>query len=392
MRRILHAMAAVAAPTVVALAGIALLLAPTPARAQGLTLPPSGANQKASVIQNIGLVEVRIDYSSPDVHSPQGQNRRGKIWGQLVPYGMTNLGFGTAKESPWRAGANENTVFTVSHDVLVEGQPLAAGSYGLHMIADPEEWTIIFSNDSTSWGSFFYDPEQDALRVQVKPEAAPFREWLTYDFVDRQPTQATVALWWEELRVPFTIEVPNVNELYVEQIRRELKDSPGFTWTNWVAAAQFAAQNQIHLEEALGWAEAAISAPFIGNENFTTLSTKSQVLAALGRGDEANAVMEQAIRHPTATVTQIHGYGRLLQTQGRTADAVHVFKLNGEINGDVWPVHVGLARAYSAEGDFETALVHARKAQEQAPDDRNKANLGTAIELLQEGKDFNASN
>ncbi|HMB54289.1 MAG TPA: DUF2911 domain-containing protein, partial [Thermoanaerobaculia bacterium] len=177
MRRTLNTLAAAAAVAALALPAL-------PAAAQGLTLPPSGANQKSSVIQNIGLVEVRIDYSSPDVTGPQGQDRRGHIWGELVPYGMNNLGFGTASESPWRAGANENTVFTVSHDVRVEGEPLAAGSYGLHMIPAPEgeAWTVIFSNESTAWGSFFYDPAEDALRVEVEAEKAPFREWLAYDF------------------------------------------------------------------------------------------------------------------------------------------------------------------------------------------------------------------
>lgn len=125
--------------------------------AQSVTLPPSGGNQKSSIIQHIGLVEVRIDYSSPDVTSPTGQDRRGKIWGQLVPYGLTNLGFGSGAPSPRRAGANENTVFTVSHDVLIEGQQLAAGNYGLHMIAEEGDWRVVFSNNSTSWGSFFYD-------------------------------------------------------------------------------------------------------------------------------------------------------------------------------------------------------------------------------------------
>jgi hypothetical protein len=387
MRRILNTLAAAAAV-------VALALPSLPAAAQGLTLPPSGANQKSSVIQQVGLVEVRVDYSSPDVTGPQGQDRRGHIWGELVPYGLNNLGFGTASESPWRAGANENTVFTVSHDVRIQGQPLAAGSYGLHMIPapSPQPWTIVFSHESTAWGSFFYDPAQDALRVEATPEAAPFREWLAYDFVDRRGGRATLALHWEELRVPFEITVPNVNDLYVAEIRRELQSSPGFSWTSWMQAAQFAVQNQVNLEEALTWAESAISAPFVGNENFNTLGTKSQVLAALGRDDEADAVMQQAIDHPTANVTQIHGYGRLLQTQGRTADAVRVFKLNGERHGDSWPVHVGLARAYSAEGDYAKALVHAKKAREQAPDPVNQGNLDQAIEILERGADFNATN
>src|ERR1700688_1456265 len=95
----------------------------------GLTLPPSGNNQKASVVQYIGPVRVAIDYSSPAVHGPDGKDRRGQIWGKLVPYGLSTSPFGNGKPDPWRAGANENTVFAVSHEVNVEGKPLPAGRY-----------------------------------------------------------------------------------------------------------------------------------------------------------------------------------------------------------------------------------------------------------------------
>src|SRR5438270_10101880 len=97
----------------------------------GMTLPPSGNNQRAFISQHIGPVEVSIDYSSPAVHGPDGKDRRGQIWGKLVPYGLTDLGFGNGKPGPWRAGANENTVFAVSDDVAVNGQRLPAGRYRL---------------------------------------------------------------------------------------------------------------------------------------------------------------------------------------------------------------------------------------------------------------------
>ena len=160
-----------------ALAVAALLaVAAVPASAQSaLTLPPSGDNQRSVVTQYMGLVSASIDYSSPDVTSPTGEDRRGKIWGQLVPYGMTDLGFNGGKPSPWRAGANENTVFTVSHDVLVEGQPLPAGRYGLHMIPGPEEWTVVFSKNSSTWGSYWYEPSggRPARHGQAGQERVP---------------------------------------------------------------------------------------------------------------------------------------------------------------------------------------------------------------------------
>jgi hypothetical protein len=380
---------------VLALAAATLTVAAV--RAQVVTLPPSGDNQKASVIQNIGLVEVRIDYSSPDVHAPNGDDRAGKIWGQLVPWGMAPLGFGTAKESPWRAGANENTVLTVSHDVWVQDKKLPAGRYGLHMIPGEQEWTIIFSNNSTSWGSFFYDEKEDALRVTTKAEKAPYREWLTYDFVDRQPDRATVALEWENLRVPFTIAVPNLVDLYAGRIAEDLRGPAGFTFQGWIEAAQYCLQHcrdhEDYMEQALEWADAAVSRPGVGEENFETLSTKAQVLSALGRDSESLETLRTAVNHPSATAPQIHNAARQLQMQGKTAEAIALFKLNAERHGaDTWPVTVGLARAYSAGGDYKKALEYAKKARAQAPDPLNQGNLDTIIKLLESGKDFNVTN
>jgi len=128
-----------------------------------LTTPADGGNKKASVSERIGITDVTLHYDRPAV-----KGREGKIWGQLVEKGFADLGFGTSKAAPWRAGANENTTITFSTDVLVEGKPLAAGTYGLFLAYGDNESTFIFSNNSTSWGSYFYDSKEDALRVNVK--------------------------------------------------------------------------------------------------------------------------------------------------------------------------------------------------------------------------------
>jgi tetratricopeptide (TPR) repeat protein len=372
----------------VCIAWAALLAAAATASAQSVTMPPSGDNQKASVTQHIGLVKVTIEYSSPDVTGPSGENRRGKIWGGLVPYGIHDLGFND-RRGPWRAGANENTVLTVSHPVKVQGQPLPAGRYGLHMLAGEREWTIIFSRNSSSWGSFSYDESEDALRVATVPEKAPYREYLSYEFLERKGDRATVALEWEELRVPFTITVDDPAALYVQNLRDELRGAAGFSWQNWVAAAQYCVQQDRSLDEALRWAENAIALPFVGQANFTTLSTKAQVLGKLSRGDEAAAVMAQALDLPGAQPVEIHMYGRRLLTEGRAKDAMAVFQRNQKRFGDAWPVHVGLARGYSAMGDYKTALKHAEIAVGQAPDALNKKSLEEAVQKLRQGKDMN---
>jgi tetratricopeptide (TPR) repeat protein len=359
------------------------------AQVAGLTLPPSGNNQKASVTQFVGPTRVTIDYSSPAVHGPDGKDRRGQIWGKLVPYGLTNLGFGNGKPGPWRAGANENTVFAVSGPVKIEGKTLPAGRYGLHMIAGPEEWTVIFSKDNGAWGSFFYEESQDALRVQVKPKKHEYREWLTYEFTERRPASATAELQWEELAVPLTIAVENANEIYITRLKQELTTVPGFDYRSYVAAANFCVQSKTDLDQGLKWAEAAISMPGIGQQNFTSLGAKAQVLSAMGRMDEAKTIMQTALKLPATTSLEIHTYGRQLLTLKKTQEALEVFKYNAERNGDAWPVHVGLMRGYAGLGDNKKALEHAKIALPQAPDDLNRKNLESMIKALSEGQSIN---
>lgn len=148
------------------------------------------ASLMASVMQRLGVdTDITIVYSRPGV---KGR----KIWGGLVPYNEV-----------WRAGANENTTIEVSKDVLINGQKLPAGKYGLHMIPGEKEWTVIFNKDNSAWGSFSYDQAKDALRITVIPKETPHQEWLMYGFENLAGTSATAYLWWEKLKVPFEIKV-----------------------------------------------------------------------------------------------------------------------------------------------------------------------------------------
>jgi tetratricopeptide (TPR) repeat protein len=344
--------------------------------AQGLTLPPNGDNQKSSVTQFIGPVSVTINYNSPNVTAPNGDDRKGKIWGGLVHYGFIDQGFGPAKAAPWRAGANENTTITFSHDVKINGKDLKAGTYGLFLDVEKEgDWNWIFSNNATSWGSYYYNPKEDALRAATKPEDASYTEFLTYGFDDRQAKSAVAYLQWENKRVPFKIEVPNVNELYAGIMRDELRGNTGFDYRNLMAAAQFCATNKVNLEEALTWADAAISMPFIGKEEFATLQTKAAVLRALNKNSEADAIMDKAVNHETANVQNIHQYGRTLLGEGKKEKALEVFKLNRQRNpDDKFTTYVGLARGYAAVGDNKNAIKNWEIAIKNLPENQ-KQNL-----------------
>lgn len=357
---------------------IGLLLIHSATSAQLLELPR--ASQMATVSQKIGITDVEITYSRPSVADRE-------VWGQLVPYGMNNLGFGTAKESPWRAGANENTVISFSDPVTIEGQPLDAGTYGLHMIIhNGDNATVIFSENSTAWGSYFYDPAQDALRVEVTTEEIPHTEILTYMFHEVDANSAVASLNWEKKRIPFKVGV-DVSAVVLADVRRKLQDSPGFTRQSWEQAANFAFNNGGDLEEALSWVNTAISGPFVGQKTFNNLQLKAQILSKMGKTAEADAIMEEAL--PMGTVFEVHQYGRQLIAQDKDQEALEVFQWNAKNHKDTWPVAYGLARGYSANGDYKTALKHLKVAEGRAPDEINKTAIATNLQKLEKGEDIN---
>lgn len=142
----------------------------------------------------IGENKVTINYGSPKVHAPDSTDRRGHIWGELVPFGEV-----------WRTGANEATTISFSKDVLIEGQPLEKDIYSLFTIPTPDEWTVIFNLNETQWGAFKYDASEDALRVKAKPIAIEqLQESMKFEILqDSIPDGGIVRLSWENLQVDF---------------------------------------------------------------------------------------------------------------------------------------------------------------------------------------------
>lgn len=347
-----------------------------------LTTEPGGGNKKAVVGERIGITDITIHYDRPGV-----KGREGQIWGKLIHTGYADLGFGTSKAAPWRAGANENTTIEFSTDVKVEGQELPAGKYAFFVAWDPNECTLIFSKNATSWGSFFYNDKEDALRVKVKPVPMDKSvEWLKYEFIDEKDYTATVALEWEKTMIPFKVEVDYV-ATQLESFRRELRSDKGFTWRSWMQAAQFCINHKTNLDEALVWADNSINEPFVGEKNFSTLATKAQVLELLNRPDEAKALMNEAL--PMGKMTELHTYGRSLIQNKKNKDAFDVFQVNYNKYPNQFTTNVGMARGYSAIGNYKKSLEFAQKALAQAPDPVNKANMEKAIKTLQDGKDIN---
>lgn len=350
--------------------------------AQALNTGP-GVNKKAWIGEQIGITKISIDYTRPGV-----KGREGKIWGTgIAHYGYQYLGFGPSQEAPWRAGADMNTIITFSEDVIVEGKPLAAGTYGLFMGLGESETTVIFSNNATAWGSFFYDSSEDALRVTVKNQRLNTSvEWLKYEFINQTANGTTVALSWEKRMIPFKVESDLV-KTHIASFKRQLQTDVGFVYQSFMQAAQFCLANNTELEQALEWAEAAVSTPFVGVENFATLSLKASVLTALNRQAESDEVMKTAL--PYGSMNQLHQYARTLLAQGKSQEAFDVFKANYDKRPTELTTMIGLGRGYSALGQYKKALKYMKQALPQIPAGPNKASVEGMIEKLKAGKDAN---
>jgi tetratricopeptide (TPR) repeat protein len=330
---------------------------------QAIELRLPTLSQRAIGTQRIGLTDITVNYCRPLVGGRQ-------IWGKAVPYGQT-----------WRSGANENTTISFTDDVSVEGHALPAGTYGLHTIPTADQWTIIFSKNSTSWGSFSYNDKEDALRVNVKPHAAEFVEALEYSFDDPKPDSVAVTLRWEKLAVPFRVSA-DVNAIVLRSIQNQLRNTGGFSWAGYDEAANWLIDTNTNLDQAMKWEDQSIQI----EERFENLLGKSQILEAQGKKQEAAALKTKALE--VASGLQLHSYGRGLQIQKKQEEGFAVFKVNVKKHPNEWYSHGELARMASAKGDYETASKEMKAALVNAPEIA-KPGIQRMIARLEKKEDIN---
>jgi len=333
------------------------------ATGETLMLDLPRASQHAQIVQRIGITDITIDY-----HRPLANGRQ--IWGKVVPY-----------DRVWRAGANENTTITFSDPVTIEGQALDKGTYGLHMIPGQNQWTVIFSKNSSAWGAFTYKQEEDALRVNVKPQAAEMHDALAYDFDELKPDSAVVTMRWEKVAVPFKVAV-NVNDIVTASLQKQMRGYPQYYWEGWDDAAGYLLANKINLDQALKFEDQSINI----EERYDNLMSKSKILEAQGKQTEAASFKSKAL--DKANALQLYVYARQLQGEKKQDEALALFKSNAKKFPEHWTSHLGLARVYSAQGDFGTAVKEMKTALAGSPD-ANKSALENYIKRLEAKDDIN---
>jgi hypothetical protein len=335
----------------------ALFIAPGSARSQPqLTLPD--ASPRALMTQTIGIADVQVSYHRPGVKGRP-------IWGALVPYGEV-----------WRAGANENTTISFSLPLSIAGRPLGSGTYGLHMIPGKGDWSVIFSRNATSWGSFFYKESEDALRITVTPEAAPMVEWLQFEFSGLTDSSAVLALRWEKLLIPIPLSF-DTRGLILASIRDSyLRGSAGFGWQGFNNAALFCVRNNVNLPEALTWADRSIGL----NENFSNLRTKATILEKMGKQEDVKALRDRSLE--LASEADINQLGYTYLQGGKTKDAIEVFEKNVRAHPMSWNVYDSLAEGLEKSGDTKGAITNYGKALSLVKDAVNQKRITDTIAKL----------
>ena len=328
--------------------------------AQQITTPrtPSPA---ASVSQTIGISTVTVSYSRPSVKDRE-------IWGKLVPYGWNVQVGGNGNSAPWRAGANENTTIKFSHDAKVEGKSVPAGAYGLFFVVNPDNTgELILSKDNRSWGSFFYEPEHDLFRTKIQLRDIPFTEMLTYDFINSTKNSSELVLNWEKKQFPVKIEF-DVDNIVLANAAQELQGAAGFSWQGYTSAANYALQNKTNYDQALKWIDQAIAI----NNSFSTLSVKSNILQAMGKKEDGDKTMSDAIA--IANEGELNQYGYQLLNAGQHDKAIEMLTLNTKRFPKSANCFDSLGEALATKGDKKNAIINFKKSLSMNPPANVKAN------------------
>jgi hypothetical protein len=249
-------------------------------------------SQRQEIIQIVGDTRIAVVYHRPNTKG------RANIFGcastDVVPIGGKTYDCLVPNGQVWRTGANENTTIEFSNDVMINGLKLPAGKYGLHTIPNKDEWVVIFSKDNAKWGSYSYDVKQDQLRVTTKPQMVESQETMSLGFENVKLNTAEVVVRWDKMRVPFTVDIGDMQPRVLNYIREQMKTAKTDEAGARVAGANYVYSNKMtaNYAEALTWLDALQGK----GETYNALALKANLLAETGKTAEAIVAGEKAMQ------------------------------------------------------------------------------------------------
>lgn len=246
-----------------------------------LTLPATAEERTPQVsplsriTQRVGLSDVTISFSRPGV---KGR----KIWGDVVPMGKI-----------WRTGANEATTITFEEDVLVEGKPVAAGTYALFTVPGEKTWSLILNKDAKQWGAYAHKDADDVVKVEVTPRvAASPEEWMAFRFSDLSNDGATIVLSWEKIEVPFRFRNKvETNTTMFARLRDKIAKAKPNEWQPYTDAAVYCLSHKTNMGEGMKWIDKSLAI----NATATGYFVKAMFLDAAGKTKEGVAELQKAL-------------------------------------------------------------------------------------------------
>jgi len=332
---------------------------------------PREPSPAASVSQTVGISTITVNYSRPSI-------RGREVWGNLVPYGWDKNGSAIGLESPWRAGANENTIIHLSHDAKVEGTTVPAGDYGLTFIINKDNTgEVILSKDYKSWGSFWYNPKQDQMRAKITIRDVPVSvEKLYYSFDSVSRTWAELDLNWAKKQFPVKIEF-DVDNIVMENARELMNGQTAFFPQNLNAAANYSLAHNVDTTLGMQWVNRTLT----GNpQNYTALAIKAGFLK--NAGDSVASAKLLKASEPFANDAELNAYGYQLLGEKKFAEAIDALKLNTvkhPENPNTWD---SLGEAYALSGDKKNAITNFKKALSMNPAAPVRANSEKYLKQL----------
>jgi len=314
---------------------------------------PTLVSQKRTTTANIGNADITITY-----HSPSAQGR--KIFGGQVPYDFVVDG----KEYPWRAGSNQRTTIEFSHDVVIEGKPLAAGNYGFVVLVSEKEWTMIFSTGKT-WGSFNYDSKNDALRVIVKTQPILHQEWLSYNFANPKGEEVDVQLRWEKTMASFNVKTDALANSLLTLQEKEEKTAGDYQ----DLAETMVRKDPSKVADALEWIDKSIEL----KPSFYNKMVKVDLLILSGDKKSADALKKQALDSAAGFNYYYHGLQPLL-LRGDAKESYKILSQRVKEKPEEWQTYLALGEYYQKIGDQEKATENFKKSFEYSTENwRNYA-------------------
>jgi Protein of unknown function (DUF2911) len=332
---------------------------------------PREPSPAASVSQTVGISIIAVHYSRPSI-------RGREVWGTLVPYGWDKNGSAIGLESPWRAGANENTVLHLSHTATIEGNTVPAGDYGLFFLINKDNTgEVILSKDYKSWGAFWYNPKQDQMRAKITIRDVPVStEKLYYSFDSVGRTAAELDLNWAKKQFPVKIEFA-VDDIVMENARELLNGQTAFDFQNLNAAANYALKYNTDTADAMKWVTRSLGA---NPQNYNALVAKAGLIKKAGDSLAAAKIMKDAVA--SANEGQLNAYGYQLLGENKFSEAIDALKLNTQKHPESANAWDSLGEAYALSGDKKNAIVNFKKSLSLNPPPLVRANSEKYLKQL----------